>query len=172
MLEGKKRILVIGCSGSGKSTLALTLGDLIGVPVVHLDRHFWRPGWVPTPSVEWLSRLEALLEKPSWIMDGDYNSSLELRTGFADAIVFLDLPRFVCLYRVLKRILKNVGRTRADLPDDCPEKVDMEFLRWVWSWHRMIRPRVLGCLDAPRSNLEVITLSSLEDIRRFEEGLQ
>ena len=48
-----RRVLVIGCGGAGKSTFARELGARTGLPVVHLDRLYWKPGWVPTPPGEW-----------------------------------------------------------------------------------------------------------------------
>jgi adenylate kinase family enzyme len=55
-----RRVAVVGSSGAGKSTFARDLGARTGLPVVHLDRPFWRPGWVETPREEW-RRVRAFL---------------------------------------------------------------------------------------------------------------
>lgn len=103
------RILVIGCGGSGKSTLALRLGDVLGIEVVHLDRLYWRPVWIEPRPQEWKQTLRRLAEKRAWVMDGDYGGTLDLRLDAADAVAFLDLPRSMCLRRVISRRLKYAG---------------------------------------------------------------
>src|SRR5690349_18913828 len=98
-----KRVVVIGSGGSGKSTFSRELGRATGIPVIHLDREFWRPGWEETPKDEWNALVAELLAGESWIMDGNFGGTREMRMQAADTIIFLDLPRRVCLYRILKR---------------------------------------------------------------------
>jgi hypothetical protein len=78
-LEDRRRILVIGSGGAGKSTFARELGRRTGLPLVHLDLHYWRPGWTPTPPDEWLGRVRDLVREDRWIIDGNYLGSLEVR---------------------------------------------------------------------------------------------
>ena len=77
--------------------LARQIGAIAGLPVIHLDHHYWSPGWVPTPDDEWVVRQRELLAGERWVVDGNYGGTLELRAELADTIVFLDLPRRVCL---------------------------------------------------------------------------
>jgi adenylate kinase family enzyme len=165
LLEGRRRILVIGPSGAGKSTLARRLGAITGLPVIHLDRVYWNAGWVPTPDEEFRSRLAALLREPEWIIDGAYVTTQEERLSYSDAVVFLDFPPRVYRYRVLKRIASTYGRARPDLAPGCPEKLDWEFLRWVWRWHHDIRPDVLRRLGGAREKL--VTLTTGLEVDRF-----
>ena len=102
-LRERRRILVVGSGGAGKSTFARRLGELTGLPVVHLDRHFWRPGWNPTPTNEWNETVAQLAAAPEWIMDGNFGGSLAIRGPRCDAVVFFDFPRVLCLWSVLKR---------------------------------------------------------------------
>ena len=74
-----QRILIIGSGGAGKSTLARRLGELTGIPVIHLDAHYWLPGWVVTPKEEWAGKVDALLQGDRWIMDGNFGSTLKQR---------------------------------------------------------------------------------------------
>ncbi|MFX8106590.1 AAA family ATPase, partial [Acinetobacter baumannii] len=74
-----RRVVVIGCSGAGKSTLARRLGERTGLPVVHLDREDWRPGGGEPPRGDWRARVAALAADESWIMDGQYGGTLDLR---------------------------------------------------------------------------------------------
>lgn len=143
-----RRVVVVGSSGAGKSTFARRLGALTGLPVVHLDRHFWQPGWVQMEREAWRAEHRRLVEAPRWIMDGTYGGTLAERLARADTAIFLDLPRRIALSRVLRRTVAGYGRTRAEMPEGCPERFDWEFLRYVWSYSRRIRPGVLDALEA------------------------
>ena len=99
-----KRVLVIGHPGAGKSTLAARLGELTGLPVIHLDKEFWREGWVQMPRSEWKGKTERLVQGDEWIIDGSYDHTLEIRLARADTVIFLDFSRYLCLWRVCKRV--------------------------------------------------------------------
>lgn len=143
-----KRILLIGCGGSGKSTLARTLGEKTGLPVVHLDQIYWKPGWQPLPREEFDEKLTAELKNPEWIIDGNFDRTIPLRLEYCDAVIFLDLPRLVCLFGVIRRVLHSYGRTRADMGEGCPEKFDLSFLKWVWNFNDQKRDKYLSLLNA------------------------
>ena len=130
---------------------------------------YWRPGWIPTPDDEFRTRLTALLDEPEWIIDGGYVTTQEERLARAEAVVFLDFPPRIYRYRVLKRIASTYGRTRPDLAPGCPEKLDWEFLRWVWRWHHDVRPEVVRKLRG--ASCELVTLTSRLEVDRFMAGL-
>lgn len=145
-----ERIALLGCGGAGKSTLAARLGERLDLPVVHLDAHFWRPGWEPTPRDEWRGIQREILSGDRWIADGNYDSTLDIRFDLADTILFLDQPRWRCLARALARVRRYHDRSRPDLAPGCPEKLDLDFLRWIWRFPQDVRPEVLARLaDAP-----------------------
>jgi len=164
VLRKSRRILVLGSSGAGKSTLARRLGDALQLPVIHLDAHYWNPGWKETPDAEWDRRLPGLLAGDSWVMDGNYHRSLPERLLRANAAVFLDPSPWLCRLRIVKRIATSYGRVRADMADGCPEKVDWEFLRWVWTWHRDVRPIVAGALDQAQDQVTVLRLRNRRNV--------
>ncbi|MEM7249428.1 MAG: adenylate kinase [Acidobacteriota bacterium] len=141
-LRSCRRILVVGCGGAGKSTLARRLGPLLGLPLVHLDTEYWQPGWVMTPKDDWLRRLDELLTEPEWIMDGNYGSSFARRLVRADAVIYLDFSRLLCVTRALRRAWEGRGRTRPDMAPGCNEKIDLEFLHWIWTWSEHSRPQI------------------------------
>lgn len=141
------RVVVIGSGGSGKSTFSRELGRVTGIPVIHLDREYWRPGWEETPKDEWKARVADMLEGERWIMDGNFGGTREMRMQAADTIIFLDLPRRVCLYRILKRTLKYYGRSRPDMAEGCLERLDLEFVMWVWNYKHRSRKRLLAELE-------------------------
>ncbi|HEY8491749.1 MAG TPA: DNA topology modulation protein [Dehalococcoidia bacterium] len=162
-----RRIAVMGSSGSGKSTLARRLGEILGLPVVHMDALFWRPGWVEAPEEEWRALHDEAVRGDAWVIDGNYSRTLETRLARADTVVFLDLPRWRCLWRVLWRRVRYAGRVRPDIAPGCPEKVDWEFLSWIWRWHAESRPRHLATLGEHAREKDVVILRSPRDVRAF-----
>ena len=164
-----KRIMILGSSGSGKSTLATKLGEMTGLPVIHLDRLFWNPGWVETPSEEMAEKAMAAAAGEQWIIEGNYKRTLDFRIERADTIIFLDFNRFLCMYRVIMRRIKNHGRTRYDLGDDCPEKLDWPFLKLAWSFPMRMRPvileKIVNCGKC------VYHLKTRMDVERFVDAL-
>lgn len=142
-----KRILIIGCSGAGKSTLARQLADITQLPLLHLDQLFWQPNWTPTDKGIFRTKLLNELKKPSWIMDGNFDSTLDLRLQYADCVIFLDYATSLCLRRIMKRYMMNVGRTRSDMTEGCNEKIDFEFLRWIARYKYDARPYIVDLLS-------------------------
>lgn len=145
-----RRIAVIGSSGSGKSTLSVVLGELSGLPVVHLDKEYWLPGWTEPDRDSWNARLADLAARPEWIIDGQYGSSLLTRLQRADLAIFLDLPTRVCLWRVARRIIGTYGRVRSDMGAGCPEKLNLEFVQFVATFRRLQRPKIVAALGGSR----------------------
>jgi adenylate kinase family enzyme len=141
MPEDICRVLVLGPCGAGKSTLAAELGRLHGLPVIHLDREYWRPGWIEPPAEEWAAQVEALIARPRWVIDGNYGGTLARRLERAQLVVNLDYPRSVFFPRMLRRVLGHYGRTRPDMAPGCPERLDWEFVRYTWRYRIDVLPR-------------------------------
>jgi adenylate kinase family enzyme len=141
-----RRVLVVGSSGAGKSRLARELAGRTGLPLVYLDRLYWRPGWRSAADEEWRQIVRDAIAGEGWILDGNYGGTMELRLESADTVIFLDLPRLTCIRRVVLRSF--TGRRRADLPDGCRERVfpELRFLRWIWSYPARHRPVVVARL--------------------------
>jgi len=141
-----RRVAVLGSSGAGKSTLSVALGAATGLPVVHLDKEHWQPGWTEPDRDVWNARLAELAAAPEWIIDGQYGASLSVRLQRADLAIFLDLPTPVCLWRVGRRVVANYGRVRPDMGEGCPEQFSLEFLHFVATFRRLQRPKVVAAL--------------------------
>ena len=163
-----KKIIVIGSPGSGKSTLSKRLAKKYELPLVHLDRLFWKSGWMESSRDEFDAKLAQALEQDSWIIDGHYGRTLPMRLQKADTVIFLDYPKYICLLRVLKRVLKNFGGTRSDKGNDCPERFDTEFLRYVWNFQKNNRPKILALLSEAE-NKRIIVIHSNKELKHFLE---
>ena len=166
-----KRVLILGPSGSGKSTLGERLGRILGVPIIHLDKYYWKPNWVYTPEDEWRAKVKNLISSDSWVMDGNYTSTLRLRASAADTIIFIDVPRRLSYLRILTRFLRFRGSTRPDLSEDCPEKIDWDFIRWIWDYPRTRRPAILRFLEKQKSTKNVFILRGQSEIEAFLRSL-
>ena len=161
------RVLVIGSGGAGKSTLARRLAERTGLPAVHLDRLYWRPGWESTPPEEWDGTVARLAAEPRWIMDGNYGRTLGPRLAAADTVVLLDYPRLLCLWRATRRWLTYRGRTRADMAPGCDEQLSLEFVRWIWSYPRRGRRTALARIAAADPAPRLVVLRSPAEAERW-----
>lgn len=161
------RVLVIGSGGAGKSTFARRLGARTGLPVIHLDARYWRAGWEPTPPDEWQDVVRALVARDAWVMDGNYGGTLDVRLVACDTVIFLDLPRVVCLWRVVRRWARHRGDTRPDMAPGCNEQLSLEFLRWIWGYPTRQRPGILRRLSTLSAAQRVVVLRSTADVERF-----
>lgn len=141
MRDEMERVIIIGCSGSGKSTLSRILSERTNLPVVHLDQLFWREGWVNISRDEFNSLLREELKKDKWIIDGNYDKTLEERMDRCDTVIYLDYPRWMCFLGVFKRVLLNYRKVRPDMAAGCPEKIDLEFLKWIWNFNKEHRDK-------------------------------
>lgn len=135
--------------------------------MLHLDTHYWRPGWVEPPKEEWVRDVGRLTAGDAWIMDGNYGGTLSLRLAACDTVVFLDMPRAVCLRRVLRRRWRSRNGNRPDMAPGCTERLTWDFLRWIWTYRRLRRPSILERLAAIKDDRTVVVLRSDRDMERW-----
>ena len=161
-----QRVVILGCPGSGKSTLAMALGEKTGLPVVHGDKLFWHSGWVASTKEEIDEKLIAAAGEDRWIIDGNYTRTLPLRLERCDTVMFLDLPRWVCMLSIFKRFFANIGTVRPDMPEGCPEGLDWEFVCWVWNFKKTKRQK-LHQLIGQYPDKEVHIFHSRKQVKKF-----
>lgn len=163
-----KRVAVVGSGGAGKTTFAHELSRRTGLPVVHLDHLYWKPGWVETPSDEWRIVQDERLTADEWIVDGNYSGTFDVRFRRVDTIIVLAPSRLRCLLRVLRRTISNHGRS-VQAPE-CPERIDLEFLKWVWRYQRNSRPLLDVAIAEHDGVSKVIELKTPREAKQFLES--
>jgi len=166
-----ERVIIIGCGGAGKSTLARKLGEMTGLPVVHLDQLFWKPGWVEMPKEEFDAVLLNEVAKEKWIMDGNYNRTIQQRLTRCDTVIYLDFSRLACLMGVLKRVVTTYGCVRPDMGAGCPERFDPDFLKWVWNFNQNKRESYYQLLRNT-THARVIILKNRRAVNEFLKKTQ
>jgi hypothetical protein len=148
-----KRVVILGRGAAGKSVLAARLGQITGLPVIELDRHFWKPGPNATPPAEWARTQSELIQREAWIMDGDlgpYDTALGARLAAADTVIVLDFPLVRCAWRALRR-----SRELSD------------FWRWLLGYRRRSLPPIRRAIAGHAAAADVQVLSSPRAVRRF-----
>ncbi len=169
------RIMIIGFSGAGKSTLARILGEHFSIEPVHLDSVYWLPDWKDREREEMKRIVGDIIKEENWIIDGTYSYAyLNERAERADMIIFLDFNRFLCLYRVIKRYFMYKGKTRPDMGEGCSEKLDFEFIKWVFYESRKRKKRKKRyelIRNAEKNGKKVYILKSPEGVRKFLKDL-
>ncbi|QWU15316.1 Adenylate kinase [Paenibacillus sophorae] len=166
------RVLVIGSSGAGKSTLSQKLSKILNIPVIHLDAYFWNANWVSKPNDEWDKIVEKFTNEDQWIIDGNYSRTMDIRIKKADLIIFLDMPRLLCIYRIIKRRIRYHKKTRPDMNEGCPEKLDWEFIKWVWNYRKRSRMNTITKLEYIRENQQVIIAKTRRQVDELIEKLE
>lgn len=165
-MQKPSRIMIFGRPGSGKSTIALKLHSHTQIPVYHLDQYFYVANWQERPYEDFLSIQQSLVEKDSWIIDGNCIDSLEMRYAQADMILYFKLPRWLCLARVLKRFFK---KNRKDpLAQGCKETVKFKVLKYMWNFEKRVE-EPLELLKERYPSKPLVMISCSADIKKIEE---
>ena len=164
------RILIIGCGGSGKSTLARALGKKLGIPVTHLDQLWWKPGWEENTTQQFDEKLAKVLATPSWIIDGNYSRTMEMRLEKCDTIIYLDFSRWACLWGMLQRVIGGYGKTRSDMTPGCPERLDLPFIKWIWGYNAHNRVRNYTWIAKAR-HAKAVVLKNRKEVNKFLASL-
>lgn len=136
-----QRVMIIGPCGSGKSTLSFELAKRLGLPLIHMDKLNWQPGWIDSPDDVLLARVEEAVSGDRWLIEGNYGGTMAPRLARADTVIYLDYPLPLCFWRMLKRVWHYRGRVRPDMTEGCPERFDLEFMWYLANWNRGPRQR-------------------------------
>lgn len=159
MISRPNRICIIGCPGAGKSSLAFRVATTYELPLINLDKLYHDKRFdYKVDKAAWRSRLSEVIVKPRWVIDGNYKSTFDLRLPAAEVIIFLDYPRWLCIWRTFKRRLEYHNKLRSDMPEGWVEKIGWNFLKFIWSYNYVERPKVLALLRSTSENQQAIIL--------------
>ncbi|MFC3323107.1 hypothetical protein [Mesorhizobium cantuariense] len=151
----------MGCSGSGKSTLARALSTKLDLPYISMDRSFfWLPGWILREQSTIRLMVAEAVEAERWIMDGTGLNTFDLRLPRTDVVLWLRMPRMTCFVGVLRRWVHYWRQSRPDMADGCPERLDIEFLRYIWNFERVQTPEIKEKLMRYAQSARVFELRS------------
>jgi len=161
--------MIIGCCGAGKSTFAFKLQAITGLNLIHLDRLFWKPNWVETEHEEWRAIVEKISEGSNWIIDGNYDRTMDIRIQKSDTIIYFDFPTWLCLYNVVKRIIKGkyFNGKRPDCGEGCNERFEYSFFKWVLNFNKKYRPKYLALFTSLKNTHTVVHIKNYRDAERF-----
>jgi adenylate kinase family enzyme len=167
-----RRIIVVGSQGSGKTTLALRLGSKLGLPVIHLDVLYWRPGWKPSETAGFRLRVSEAIASDAWVVDGSFSGlAFDLTLARAQLLVVIDRPRWLCQWRILRRSALDRDPMRPDLPKGCPEQFDWKLMREAWRYGTERAPLIEVERLKYGAQIPVVRLKSDRDIADFVAAL-
>ncbi len=150
----------------------MLLGKQLGLPVVHLDALYWQPGWVASSPSEMEQQVEAACQQETWVIDGNYSASMNVRLQHADLVILLDYARWTCLKRVVIRSVRDFGRVRPDSAPGCPERLDPRFLLWVWRWFGERRRSMLELVESAGAWTDVRILQDDASVSQLLKSLE
>lgn len=164
-----KKIAIIGCPGAGKSYFARELAQKHNLPIYPLDMLYHdKKRKYARDRDAWLAAVGRLVEKPRWIIDGNYKSTFELRLPAADTIIYLDYPTYLCLWRALKRRVQYRGdRLQPGMPSGWTEKMPWDFFTYIVSFRRNDRPHLYRELEQYKATTNVIILRNPQAAREY-----
>lgn len=144
-----KKIVISGNCGSGKTTLAKMLSKELNVPIFHLDKMYWKPGWKKCSKEEFQQKHSSVLKNDSWIIEGPYASGLQERCKEADVVLFLDRSPLLCSWRVIKRMCSDFRTKRSDLNKGnfYGMHITKVILKNIWLFSKHHKPRLMNIIE-------------------------
>lgn len=156
------KIIVIGSPGAGKSTFARKLRDATNIPFYYLDLLWHKPDRTNVSREEFDAQVRELVGKERWIIDGNYQRTLEIRLKACDTVFLMDVPTKVCLLGAKSRI----GKKREDLPWTELE-FDEEFRQWIVDFPKNQLPEIYALLEKYGKDKDIFIFKSREEADDF-----
>lgn len=160
-----KKVIIIGCPGSGKTTFAEKLNKLTGLPLYYLDAIWHKPDKTHISREEYDKRLSEIFETDEWIIDGNYNRTIETRLRQCDTVFLFDLPTEVCLQGAKERL----GKGRYDLPW-IEKELSSEFRKSIQEFSVKCLPGIYELLEKYKAEKQVVVFKSREEADKLIEN--
>ena len=157
-----KKVIVIGCPGSGKTTFSIKLNKCTGLPLYHLDAIWHKPDKTHIPREEFDQRAAEIFETPEWIIDGNYNRTIEMRLRQCDTVFLFDLPTEVCIQGATERI----GKGHYDLPW-LETEPDPEFMRFIEEFPKTTLPKIYELIEKYKADKQIVIFKSREEADEY-----
>lgn len=169
-----KRIIILGPGGSGKTTLAKFISKQTGIEAIHLDKEFWLPNWERRAEADWKEKISKIVDKDSWVMDGNYLDSLGLRLEKADLVIMLDINIRTCVQSIFFRTIKAHFIKRDDLAEGCTDTFNSlrtDFVNWTKQFKTAYFPQLMDlCVKYP--NVDLKLFRTRKSARNFIERIK
>lgn len=168
-----KRILIIGCNASGKTTMARKLSEKLNLPLIHLDKLYWRDNWTHATDEEFDELLLEELKKDEWIIEGNIKRTLPKRLKYCDTVIYLDFPSFVCVLNAIKRLIQSHNKSRPDMGGKCVEKFNLKglkFINSIWSFNTKNRKDYYRMIKE-ENQVEVMILKNRKQVNEYLKNM-
>ena len=162
-----EKIIIIGCPGAGKSTFARNLRDILDLPLYYLDKIWHKPDKTTISKEEFDKKLMEILKENRWIIDGNYQRTLEMRLKECDTVFLLDYPIDICVSGAASR----VGTKREDLPW-LEREFDEDFKEWIINFPKVKLPEIYEMLSKYKGNKNIIIFKTREESDKYLEELK
>lgn len=164
--------MIIGSAGSGKSTLAAMLGDALNLPVYHMDKEvYWLAGWVERERQDMCKQVERIIAQDEWVLDGNHSRSLQARESRAEQLIWLQVPIWKRIPRVIHRAFRDRGRSRSDMAEGCPEQLRKlpGFLKFILRTRAATNAKHQAFFET--TQLPKVRLTTFTEVNDFVDGI-
>ncbi len=161
-----QKVIILGCPGSGKTTFAEKLNKITGLPLYYLDAIWHKPDQTHISREDFDKCITEIFNTSEWIIDGNYNRTIEMRLQQCDTVFLFDLPTELCMQGAIERL----GKERYDLPW-IEKELSPSFKRSILEFPTNHLPRIYELLEKYKTGREIVIFRSREAVDAFLQSL-